>query len=160
MFWLRARPLWDTAKLVKMTSSICWVTFNQNCYLQLVFSIRPSHWNYSLADRAWAPRLSVRVDGPPHAHGVTREHAITSQTETRGELQAKAIDGFRSLQWMRMKLNFNTLTAVFIRWDGIDDEMNSFLHQYTDEILIKVWIKANVRCFSCVYLCISAIRLF
>lgn len=71
MFWLRARALWDTAKLVKMTSSICWATFNQDCYL--VFSTpedRPSHWNYSLADRARASRLSVCVlTGPASTKG-------------------------------------------------------------------------------------------
>lgn len=87
-------PLWDTAKLVKMTSSICWVTFNQDCYLQLVFSMpgdRPSRWNYSLTDRAWAPRLSVRVlMGPAYTRGhrCTRDHVANGdswRTASKGD---------------------------------------------------------------------------
>lgn len=87
-------PLWDTAKLVKMTSSICWVTFNQDCYLQLVFSMpgdRPSRWNYSLTDRAWAPRLSVRVlTGPAYTRGhrCTRDHVANGdswRTASKGD---------------------------------------------------------------------------
>lgn len=79
--------------------------------------------------------MCVCVDGPR----VQMELPGNTQSRRkRGELQAKAIDGFRLLQRMRTKLNFNTLTAVFIRQDGIDNKINSFLYQYTDGILVMV----------------------
>ncbi len=150
MFWLRARALWDTAKLVKMTSSICWATFNQDCYL--VFSMpgdRPSHWNYSLDDWARAPRLSVCVlTGPVCTWGHPGTHNHVANVENCKQRQSMEFAHFNG--WERNSILICWL-LFFIRWDGIDDEMNSFLHQYTDGILVMVWKKAKCQTFFILY---------
>ncbi len=150
MFWLKARALWDTAKLVKMTSSICWVTFSQDCYL--VFSMpgdRPLQWNYSLDNWARAPRLSVCVStGPVCTQSYPRTRNHVANVENCKQRQSMGFAHFNG--WERNSILICWL-LFFIRWDGIDDKINSFLYQYTDGISVMVWKKAKCQTFVIVY---------